>query len=234
MSERGPAIRLSGVSVTRDGTDILTDIDLSLDDHRIAVIGMNGSGKSTLVRLLDALLLPTAGEVRVGGLLTGEAASRIRRMIGFVFQNPDNQIVMPVVEDDLAFGCRNLKLPAAEITHRVQTVLPDLGITSLRERESHTLSGGEKQLVALAAVLVMQPQVIIFDEPTTMLDLRNRRILQQHIDRLRQRVIMVTHDLELAEGYPRVIVLHEGRIAYDGEPGEAIARYRELCGACLP
>jgi biotin transport system ATP-binding protein len=229
LPEDGPAIRLSDVSVSRAGNDILTDIDLVLDDHRIAVIGMNGSGKSTLVRLLDALLLPTAGEVRVGGLLTSKAAARIRRMIGFVFQNPENQIVMPIVADDLAFGCRNIGLSGAEIEQRVNTVLADLGLSALRDRESHTLSGGEKQLVALAAVLVMEPSVIIFDEPTTMLDLRNRRILQEHIDRLEQRAIMVTHDLELVERYPRVILLHQGRIAYDGRATEAIDRYRELC-----
>ena len=228
MSQQ-PPITLSGVSVTRDGTTILTDIDLSLDDHRIAVIGMNGSGKSTLARLLNALLLPSSGEVRVGDLDTARNAKRIRRQVGFVFQNPENQIVMPIVGDDLAFGCRNLGLPRAETESRINRVLDDLGLTELRERESHTLSGGERQLVALAAVLVMNPSTIVFDEPTTMLDLRNRLLLHRHIARLPQRAIMVSHDLELVQDYPRVIVLHRGRIAFDGEPEQAIAHYRQLC-----
>jgi biotin transport system ATP-binding protein len=225
-----PSVRLSGVSVIRDGQTVLTDIDLTLDDDRIAIIGLNGSGKSTLVRLLNGLLLPATGEVRIGDLRTGRDDRQIRRSVGFVFQNPENQIVMPVVVEDLAFGCRNLGLSRAETEARVRQVLDDLDLAGLADRESHTLSGGEKQLVALAAVLVMKPSVIVFDEPTTMLDLRNRRRLQEVIDSLPQRVIMVTHDLDLAAGYPRVIVLHQGRVACDAEPAAAIAHYREVCG----
>lgn len=224
-----PSIRLSDVSVVRDDRTVLQNVNLTLDDDRIAVIGLNGSGKSTLVRLLNGLLLPSSGEVRIGDLVTGRDDRRIRRAVGFVFQNPENQIVMPVVADDLAFGCRNLGLPRAETRIRIAKVLADLGLTHLADRESHTLSGGEKQLVALAAVLVMDPAVIIFDEPTTMLDLANRRRLQQTIDTLPQRAIMVTHDLDLAARYPRVIVLHEGRVVGDAAPDEAIGCYRELC-----
>lgn len=224
-----PTIRLTGVGVQWDGTRVLADVDLALDDHRIAIIGANGSGKSTLARLLNALVLPTTGRVTVDGESTAKAARRIRRKVGFVFQNPDNQVVMPIVADDLEFGCRNIGVPRAEIGDRVRRTLDDLGLARLRDRESHTLSGGERQLVALAAVLIMDPAVIIFDEPTTMLDLRNRRLLQQHIDRLPQRAIMVSHDLDLVQRYPRVIVLDDGRVAYDGAPQAAIARYRELC-----
>jgi biotin transport system ATP-binding protein len=229
LPEPAPPIRLSGVSLTRDDQPILTGVDLELDDHRTAIIGMNGSGKSSLVRLLNGLLLPSSGEVTVDGLSTRRDGKQIRRKVGFVFQNPDNQIVMPIVADDLAFGCRNLGLPRAESERRITKVLDDLGLTELRDRESFTLSGGERQLIALAAVLVMEPSVIIFDEPTTMLYLVNRHRLQQHIDRLPQRAIMVTHDLELAAGYPRVIVLHEGRVCFDGAPDAAIDHYRHLC-----
>lgn len=224
-----PSIRLAGVGVRRDDNEVLTDIDLTLDDHRIAIIGANGSGKSTLVRLLNALVLPTVGQVTVDGHSTAKAARRIRRTIGFVFQNPDNQVVMPIVADDLAFGCRNIGIPRAEIGDRVRRTLDDIGLARLHDRESHTLSGGERQLVALAAVLIMDPSVIIFDEPTTMLDLRNRRRLQEHIDRLPQRAIMVSHDLDLVQSYPRVIVLDGGRVVHDGAPDVAIDRYRELC-----
>ncbi|SDT28085.1 energy-coupling factor ABC transporter ATP-binding protein [Microlunatus soli] len=223
-----PSIRLSGVGVRRDDIPVLSDVDLILDDHRIAIIGANGSGKSTLVRLLNALVLPTVGQVTVDGESTAKAARRIRRRIGFVFQNPDNQVVMPIVADDLAFGCRNIGIPRAEIGDRVRQILDALGLGRLHDRETHTLSGGERQLVALAAVLIMEPSVIIFDEPTTMLDLRNRRRLQEHIDRLPQRAIMVSHDLDLVQSYPRVIVLDQGRVSYDGAPEAAIAHYREL------
>ncbi|WP_298585379.1 energy-coupling factor ABC transporter ATP-binding protein [uncultured Kocuria sp.] len=220
-------IRLSGVTVTREGQDVLQDVDLSLDEQRIAVIGLNGSGKSTLVRLLNGLLLPTRGAVQVGGLSTATDAKRIRRQVGFVFQNPENQIVMPLVAEDLAFGAKNLGLRGAELTARVDAVLERLGISHLRERESYALSGGEKQLVALASVLVMEPSTIVFDEPTTMLDRRNRRRLQATIDELDQRAVVVTHDLDLIGGYQRVLVVHEGRIAFDGAPGPAVEFY---CG----
>jgi biotin transport system ATP-binding protein len=224
---RSSEIRLTGVTVTREGQDVLRDVDLSLDEQRIAVIGLNGSGKSTLVRLLNGLLLPTRGTVQVGGLSTATDAKRIRRQVGFVFQNPENQIVMPLVAEDLAFGAKNLGLRGAELSARVDGVLGRLGIPHLAERESYALSGGEKQLVALASVLVMEPSTIVFDEPTTMLDRRNRRRLQATIDELDQRAVVVTHDLELIGGYDRVLVVHEGRIAFDGAPGPAVAFY---CG----
>lgn len=226
--DTGPVV-LSDVWLVRDERTVLAGIDLTLDDRRIAIIGLNGSGKSSLVRLLNGLLLPTSGQVRIGDLVAGRDDRQLRRLVGFVFQNPENQIVMPVVADDLAFGCRNLGLSRAETKARIAAVLDELGLTHLADRESHTLSGGEKQLVALAAVLVMEPALIIFDEPTTMLDLANRRRLQQAIDALPQRAILVTHDLDLAADYPRVIVLHDGRVIKDAGPEEAIACYRDLC-----
>lgn len=221
------SIRLTGVTVTREGQDVLKDVDLSLDEHRIAVIGLNGSGKSTLVRLLNGLLLPTHGTVRVGGRTTAKDAKLIRREVGFVFQNPENQIVMPLVAEDLAFGAKNLGLRGAELTARVDAVLDRLSIAHLRDRESYALSGGEKQMVALASVLVMEPSTIVFDEPTTMLDRRNRRRLQRTIDELDQRAIVVTHDLDMISAYERTLVVHEGRIAFDGPSGQAVEFY---CG----
>ena len=225
---RSSEIRLTGVTVTREGQDVLRDVDLCLDEQRIAVIGLNGSGKSTLVRLLNGLLLPTRGTVQVGGLSTATDAKRIRRQVGFVFQNPENQIVMPLVAEDLAFGAKNLGLRGDELSARVDGVLERLGIPHLAERESYALSGGEKQLVALASVLVMEPSTIVFDEPTTMLDRRNRRRLQATIDELDQRAVVVTHDLELIGGYDRVLVVHEGRIVFDGAPGPAVEFYCEI------
>jgi biotin transport system ATP-binding protein len=221
-------IELSGVSVTREGTEVLAGIDLVLEEHRIAVIGLNGSGKSTLVRLLNGLLLPDRGTVRVGDLTTAEDAKAIRRQVGFVFQHPENQIVMPQVAEDIAFGVKNLGLRGDRLTARVEEILHRLGIAHLRERESYALSGGEKQLVALASVLVMDPATIVFDEPTTMLDRRNRRRLQATIETLDQQAIVVTHDLEMIGDYDRALVVHEGRIALDSTPAEAVEYYCEL------
>ncbi|GIF06982.1 energy-coupling factor ABC transporter ATP-binding protein [Actinoplanes siamensis] len=223
-------ISLDHVTVNRAGNDVLRDITLQLNERRIAIIGLNGSGKSTLVRLLNALVLPTTGEVRVGDLVTARDAKQIRRQVGFVFQNPDNQIVMPIVGDDIAFGLKNLGLRGAQLSDRVDEILARLGVAHLRDRESHTLSGGEKQMIALASVLVMNPSTIVFDEPTTMLDLRNRRRLQQQIDRLDQRAVLVTHDLDMIADYERTIVVDDGAVAFDGAPADALDFYQELCG----
>ena len=224
-----PTFELRGVSVVRDERTVLSGIDLRLSEQRIGVIGLNGSGKSTLIRLLNGLLVPTVGRVSWGGLSTDRQAKQIRRRVGFVFQNPDNQIVMPIVADDLAFGCKNLLVPRAEIPGRVRAALTRLGIAELTDRESHSLSGGEKQLLALAAVLVMEPDVIIFDEPTTMLDLANQRRLMRIVTGLRQQVIMVSHDLDALADFDRVLLVESGRIVADGPPDAVIGSYRERC-----
>lgn len=228
--DRNPArFELRRVSLVRGERQVLTEVDLDLAEHRIAVIGLNGSGKSSLIRLLNGLLLPTRGSVAWNGLTTDRQAKQIRRSVGFVFQNPDNQIVMPIVADDLAFGLKSLRLSRAETGLRVEAGLERLGIGALAHRESHSLSGGEKQLLALAAVLVMEPQVIIFDEPTTMLDLKNQRALMRIVAALPQQVIMVTHDLESVTDFDRMLLIEDGRIAADGPPGPVIVRYHELC-----
>ncbi len=220
---------LTGVGLVRDGRTVLSDIDLRLDERRIAVLGSNGAGKSSLARLLNGLLLPTTGTVRWNGLRTDADAKRIRRGVGFVFQNPANQIVMPIVSDDLAFGLRPLRLPKAEQQARTRAGLARLGIAELAERESHSLSGGEKQLLALAAVLVMEPAVIVFDEPTTMLDLRNKRALMRIVDGLSQQVILITHDLDTVADFDRALLIEDGRVAADGSPTSVIDHYRALC-----
>ena len=224
------AFELRDVRVERDGRPILHDVDLTLGDSRIAVIGLNGSGKSTLVRLLNGLIVPEQGSVVRAGLDTRTArdARALRRQVGFVFQNPDNQVVMPIVADDVAFGLKNLKVAKSEIPGRVAAGLDRFGLAGLGDRESATLSGGEKQLLALAAVLVMDPAVVIMDEPTTMLDLLNTRRLLEIVNSLDQQVIMVSHHLDLLSDWDRVVLVHEGRIAADGAPGEVVAHYRVL------
>ncbi|MCX4091294.1 energy-coupling factor ABC transporter ATP-binding protein [Nocardia sp. alder85J] len=222
-------IELADVAVEFDGRRVLTGVDLRLSERRIGVIGQNGSGKSTLARLLNGLVLPDTGSVRVDGLDTRTDGRRVRRKVGFVFQNPDNQIVFPIVAEDMAFGLKNLGLPRKEIPGRVRSALDEYGIAGLAQRQSHSLSGGEKQLVALASVLVMRPELVVFDEPTTMLDLRNRNRLRAAIDAMPQPAVVVTHDLELLAAYDRVLVVHEGAIACDGPPATAIGWYLEHC-----
>lgn len=220
-------IRLEHVTVRFEDRVVLRDVSITLNEQRIGIIGANGAGKSTLSRLLNGLVLPTSGTVRIGELDTAKHAKQIRRDVGFVFQNPANQIIMPLVAEDIAFGLKNLSIPKDERRLRVAQTMDELNISHLADRESHTLSGGEQQMVALAAVLAMRPRTIVFDEPTTMLDLRNRLAFQREIAKLEQRAIVVTHDLEILEDFERVLVVTGGQIAFDGLPDQAIAHYRQ-------
>lgn len=216
-------ISLADVRVEKAGRPILCDVTVDLTEQRIGVIGRNGSGKSTFARLLNGLEKPTGGTVRADDV---DKTSDLRRHVGFVFQNPDNQIVYPIVSEDLEFGLKNLKLPKDERARRIAAVLDRFGIAHLAERFTHELSGGEKQLVALAGVLVMEPRLIVFDEPTTLLDLWNARRVKAAIDALDQQVVLVTHDLDLLADFDRVILIENGAIAADGQPAEVIERYR--------
>ena len=209
---------------------VLRDLTLRIAEHRVGVVGANGSGKSTFARLLNGLLIPDEGRVRVDGIDSREDVKALRRRVGFVFQNPDNQIVFPVVHEDLAFGLRNLKLPKAEIPQRVDTVLARYRLGHLREQATHLLSGGEKQMLAIAAVLVMEPRYVVLDEPMTLLDLRNKRLVLETIRRLEQSVVLVTHDLDHLRGFDRVIVFDEGQVLADGAPDAALRRYVEALG----
>jgi len=215
--------------VATSQSQALRGVSVSLDQHRVGVIGPNGAGKSTLAKLLNGLVLPTAGRVVVGGLDTRHDLKAIRRQVGFVFQNPENQIVYPIVREDMAFGLKAQRLPAQESAQRIQASLDALGVGHLADRASHTLSGGECQLVAMASVLVMQPDLIVFDEPTTQLDLRNRNCVVRAVASLRQQAVVVTHDLELLQEFDRVLVVVDGQIAADDTPGPAIRWYREHC-----
>lgn len=221
-------IQFQSTGVAISGRTILDGLDLELVERRIAILGANGSGKSTFARLINGLQLPTTGRVIVDGLDTKADAKAVRRKVGFVFQNPDNQIVLPTVEEDMKFGLQNAGLSAAEIEKRTDRLLCEYGLLELRHHPAHRLSGGQKQLLAIAGVLATEPDYIVLDEPTTLLDLRNRRRIQAIIRALPMTVIMVTHDLELAADFDRVIVLDDGRTIADGQPEGAIGRYVEL------
>jgi biotin transport system ATP-binding protein len=207
---------------------ILNQITLTLTERRIGIVGSNGSGKSTFVRLLNGLLIPDQGDVWVDQLNTRRHTKAVRRKVGFVFQNPDNQIVFPIVEEDLAFGLKNLRLSRAEIADRIDTILQRYDLEPLRHQPTHLLSGGEKQLLAIASVLVMHPQYIIFDEPTTLLDLRNRNRIQRTLWQLEQPIVVVSHDLELLKDFDRVIVFEAGKVVMDDHPAIALPYYIQL------
>lgn len=221
-------IELRSVSHRFGDVAVLSDVNLTLSEKRIAIVGSNGSGKSTFSRLLNGLVIPTGGTVTLDGLSTAKDSKAIRRRVGFVFQNPDNQIVFPMVEEDLAFGLKNLKLPKDEVTARVDAALDRYGLGELRNRSAHLLSGGQKQMLAIASVLIMEPEIIVFDEPTTALDLRNKRLISRFIAELPQQTIVVSHDLDLLADFDRMIAFEAGRVVLDGTPREIIPRYEEM------
>ena len=204
-----------------------------------AVIGPNGCGKSTLAKHFNAVLLPSGGKVWVAGLDTSdeEKLLEIRRQIGMVFQNPDNQIVANVVEEDVAFAPENLGVPSAEIRRRVDEALKTVGMYEYREHAPHLLSGGQKQRIAIAGVLAMEPRCIVLDEPTAMLDPRGREEVVSTVTRLnRERgitVVLITHHMSEAVGADRVIVMHEGGILLDGSPRAVFSRVELLRQAGL-
>jgi biotin transport system ATP-binding protein len=222
-------IEFKNIFVEREGRQTLTDLSLSLSERRIGILGPNGSGKSTFIRLINGLLIPKTGQICVDGLDTRTDVEKIRRKVGFVFQNPDNQIVFPLVSEDIEFGLKR-RVPEPTLRQqRAQEALSQLGVLHLQERLIHTLSGGERQLVALAGVLATQPEILVFDEPTTQLDLRLRNRFEQHLASLPQAAVIVSHDLALMGTMERVLVLKDGRLAFDGAPDEAIAWYRTHC-----
>lgn len=207
---------------------ILAPLSLTLSEQRIAVIGANGSGKSTLLRLLNGLVQPSTGTVHVHGRSTHSDGAAVRASVGFVFTDPLSQLVMPTPLEDVELSLRRQKLGKSQRREAALAILADYKLEHLAHSSIYELSGGERQLVALATVLAVAPAVLVLDEPSTLLDLRNTKLLMQRLDELPQQIIMSTHDLSLAETFQRVLVIDNGQVAYDGGPREAIGRYREL------
>lgn len=229
-------IRLAGVGVQvpiLDGRhtrtkSLLTDIDLELTDHRIAVIGANGSGKSTLLRLLNGLIEPSAGTVTVDGLDTVRHGKEVRRRVGFIFTDPLAQLVMSTPVEDIELSLRRRIGNRAQREAAALALLEARGLAHLARQSIYDLSGGERQLVSLTSVLAVEPAILVADEPTTLLDLRNRELLRRAFAGLPQQLIVSTHDLELALDFERVVVIDEGRVAFDGAAEPAIDHYRGL------
>lgn len=210
---------------------LLDSVNLDLTERRIGVIGANGSGKSTLLRLVNGLLQPTAGTVTIDGDDTVRAVRKVRRNVGFVFTDPLSQLVMPTGREDVELSLRRSVKNGAERRRLAEAALDRLGLLHLADQSVYELSGGERQLMALAAVLAVAPAVLVLDEPSTLLDLRNLELLRRTLAALDQQIIMSTHDLELALEMDRVLVVEAGRIVFDGAPAEAVAAYRTLCTA---
>jgi biotin transport system ATP-binding protein len=223
----------AGVAVrTSDGgtRTLLRPVNATLRERRVAVVGANGSGKSTLARLVNGLITPSRGAVRVDGLDTVRDGAAVRRRVGFVFTDPDAQLVMPTPAEDVGLSLRR-SVPADRRNDAVMGVLERFGLAEHAQTPVHALSGGQKQLLALAGVLAVEPAVLVCDEPTTLLDLRWRRVVDELLESVDQQVLLVTHDLAAAERADRVLVVDDGRVVADGEPGASIDAYQRLMSA---
>lgn len=240
MSEHtNPYISLRNVCFSYEGEDgrkleVLKNINLDINKGEfIAVLGRNGSGKSTLAKLLNMILVPDSGQIMIGGReitspdMTDEDIYDIRRHVGMVFQNPDNQLVATIVEEDIAFGCENLGVEPSEIRRRVDEALETVNMKEFARHSPHQLSGGQKQRIAIAGIIAMLPDTIIFDESTAMLDPQGRDEVMQTIDRLNRdmgiTVIHITHNMNEAIIADRVIVIADGTISIDGTPREVFS-----------
>ena len=235
------AIQVEHLAYTYPGVDdtpgiaVFEDLNLQIEQGTfVAILGGNGCGKSTLAKHFNTILLPCGGSVSVFGMDTSDEDKliQIRRTVGMVFQNPDNQIVANVVEEDVAFGPENLGVASPAIRHRVDNALKQVGMYEYREHAPHLLSGGQKQRVAIAGVIAMEPKCIVLDEPTAMLDPRGRREVMETISRLNQEkditVVLITHHMDEAAQAQRVVVLHKGKVALDGDPREVFAQVDTL------
>lgn len=227
-------IEFDNVRVTVPTADeprtIINDLSLTLSENRIALIGANGSGKSTIVKMINGLVLPSAGSVSVKladqKLDTKSDGKEVRQGVGFVFTDPKSQLVMPTVIEDVALSLRRQIKNKHERAAKAMSVLEEYDLAGRAEQSVHTLSGGQGQLLAIASVLATSPQIIVADEPTTLLDLRNSRMIGELLLGLPQQLIVATHDLDFAARCDRVLVIDGGSVSYDGDPHLAIEHYR--------
>ena len=218
-----------------EGVVVFEDLNLTIEEGTfVAILGTNGCGKSTLAKHFNSILLPSGGKGYVCGYDTSDEDRliAIRRRVGMVFQNPDNQIVANVVEEDVAFGPENLGVSSAEIRYRVDNALKQVGMSRYAQHAPHLLSGGQKQRVAIAGIIAMEPKCIVLDEPTAMLDPRGRREVMETISQLNKdkniTVVLITHHMDEAAQAQRVVVMHKGKVAADGTPKEVFSQVELL------
>lgn len=222
-----------GVAVAATGASggvrtILDDVTADLTESRVAVIGANGSGKSTLLRLTNHLMSATSGRVEVDGVDVARDPRAARARVGFVFTDPLSQLVMPTPAEDIELSLRRTMRDRSARRRRALELLDERGIAHVADSSIYDISGGERQLVALTSVLAVDPTVLVLDEPSTLLDLRNREALRAVLATLDQQLLIATHDLELAADADRVLVIDSGRLTFDGPPDAAVAHYRAL------
>lgn len=224
-------IELTDVTVTAPTADghvtLLRDVSACLTEQRVVVVGANGSGKSTLARLVNGLVTASTGTVRVDGLDVAADGPAVRRRVGFVFTQPSAQLVMPTVLEDVALSLRRHVPDKREREARARAVLADIGLGDHADTSVHALSGGQQQMLALAGVLACEPSVVVADEPTTLLDLRNARAVEERLLSMPQQLLLVTHDLALARRCDRALVVEDGRVSVDADPETAVAHYVE-------
>ena len=230
-----PTIRFEAAGLTAAAPEgdrvVLAPTTLTLTEHRVGVIGANGSGKSTLVRLVNGLATPTQGRVTVDGRDVARQGAEVRRRVGFCFTDPAAQLVMPTCVEDVELSLRRSVKDARTRREQALEVLDRYGLGAQADQSVHTLSGGQKQLLALAGVLATDPDVVVADEPTTLLDLQNTRRVAERLFALEQQLVLVTHDLELAARCERVLVVDGAQVRYDGPGPEAVADYVASVGA---
>lgn len=220
-----PYAVLDQVCLAMSGRQVLDDLSLALSEKRIGIVGLNGSGKSSLVRLLNGLRMPNSGSVRVFGAETREVQAALPRFVGFVFQNPDHQAIFPTVEEEVAFGLTQIGIEKHESRRQAQAYLASHGCSHLAGKPFAELSEGQKQLICILAVLVMEPRLLVLDEPMSSLDGLATRRIQRLLDGLNQRIIMISHDLSLLRSYDRVLWLEGGRLRMDGAPADVLTAY---------
>ena len=221
-------IRFDNAGVNFGTRTALYPLNLTLQEKRVGIIGLNGSGKTTFARLINGLAKPTTGRVVVDGLDTASDAASVLGKVGYIFQSPQNQIILPIVRDDIAFGLKARGLDKVKIEAAVDGIRERFGVSHLGARRAHELSGGELQMAALCSVLVTGPDILILDEPTNQLDLKNRALVQRTIAALPENVIVISHDLPLVEDFDRVLLFDQGRLVVDAPAAETIARYKEM------
>lgn len=243
LIEMNKFIEIKNLNFSYEGDEgeripVLHDINLDIEKGEfVTVLGRNGSGKSTLAKVINMILTPDSGQILIDGVniakeLTEEELMALRRRVGMVFQNPDNQLVATIVEEDIAFGPENLGIPSAEIRQRVDEALATVGMTEFARHSPHQLSGGQKQRIAIAGIIAMMPECIIFDESTAMLDPKGRQEVMDTIERLNREkgitVIAITHNMEEAVRGDRIVVIDGGRVVKQGAPKEVFAKPYEL------
>lgn len=219
-------ISFLNVSLSRDNQAVLQDLSLDLYEQRIGLIGHNGSGKSSLVRLINGLLQADSGDITVCGQNPAVGPERMSAHVGFIFQNPDHQIIFPTVEEELTFGLLNQGKTKEQARLAAQSLLAQHDREDWADRPVHSLSDGQKQLVCILSVLLMQPHVLILDEPFSALDLPTRYQLLALLDSLPQQVLMISHELDTLQSFDRIIWLQQGRVYRDGPPEAVLAEYQ--------